>query len=170
MIVLLYISAIVVANLTVFYAGPWFSPINSFFLIGLDLSLRDKLHDRWKNNNLWPRMLGMISAASLISWILNPASRWIAFASVCAFAVASMADALAYNWLISRRFIIRSNGSNIAGALSDSIIFPTLAFGVVMPEIIAMQFFAKVAGGFIWSIGIHRMWQSKHDAVEVEPA
>jgi len=33
----------------------------------------------------------------------------------------------------------------------DSLIFPTLAFGALMPHIVAMQFVAKVAGGALWS-------------------
>jgi uncharacterized PurR-regulated membrane protein YhhQ (DUF165 family) len=51
----------------------------------------------------------------------------------------------------------RSNISNVAGAAVDSLVFPTIAFGVLMPHIVAMQFFAKIAGGFIWSLLINRM-------------
>mgnify|MGYP003352540858 CR=1 FL=1 len=45
-----YVLALVIANLTVAVFGPWFSVINSFLLIGLDLTLRDKLHDKWNGN------------------------------------------------------------------------------------------------------------------------
>jgi hypothetical protein len=31
------------------------------------------------------------------------------------------------------------------------LLFPTIAFGVLMPEIVALQFVAKVSGGAIWS-------------------
>jgi queuosine precursor transporter len=44
----------------------------------------------------------------------------------------------------------RSTKSNVAGAAVDSVIFPTLSFGVLMPHIVAMQFVAKVAGGAVW--------------------
>ena len=39
----------------------------------------------------------------------------------------------------------------MAGAAVDSLLFPTIAFGVLMPEIIALQFIAKVSGGAVWS-------------------
>jgi len=39
----------------------------------------------------------------------------------------------------------------LAGIALDSIIFPTMAFGVLMPEIIIGQFITKVAGGGIRS-------------------
>jgi hypothetical protein len=33
----------------------------------------------------------------------------------------------------------------------DSLLFPTIAFGALMPHIVAMQFVAKVAGGAVWT-------------------
>ena len=50
----------------------------------------------------------------------------------------------------------RANGSNVAGAAVDSLLFPTLAFGVLMPHIVALQFVAKVAGGALWSWALAR--------------
>ena len=38
----------------------------------------------------------------------------------------------------------------LISAAIDSIIFPTIAFGGLMPEIVLMQFLAKVFGGAIW--------------------
>jgi hypothetical protein len=40
----------------------------------------------------------------------------------------------------------------VAGAAVDSLLFPTLAFGVLMPGIVLAQFVAKIAGG--WQITI----------------
>lgn len=53
-------------------------------------------------------------------------------------------------------WLFRANGSNVAGAAVDSLIFPTLAFGALMPHIVAMQFVAKVAGGAIWAAVISK--------------
>lgn len=159
--VISYIAAIVCANLTVAHFGPWFSPINAFILIGLDLSLRDRLHDVWKGSNLWPRMLGMIATAGAISYVLNPASGTIAVASVVAFCAAALADAGAYHLLRDQTFLRRSNGSNLAGALVDSLLFPTIAFGAIMPNIVALQFGAKLAGGAVWAFVLWRIRQAR---------
>ena len=43
-------------------------------------------------------------------------------------------------------------GSNVFGALVDSLVFPTIAFGGFLPWITLGQFAAKVAGGFLWSL------------------
>lgn len=146
-----YIAALVVANLLVAWLGPWFSLVNAFVLIGLDLSLRDKIHDLWEGDNLALKMGGLIATASVVSYAINPATGMIAFASLAAFSLSMVADAVAYQYLKSKEWIVRANGSNIAGSAVDSIVFPTIAFGGLMIEIVLLQFVAKVAGGFVWS-------------------
>ena len=155
--VLIYIAAIVLANLLVAHFGPWFSPINSFLLIGLDLSLRDQLHEQWRNQSLWPRMLALIATAGLISYLLNPAAGQIAIASVVAFCAAAIADPAVYHASRGSSYLRRSNASIAAGALVDSIVFPTIAFGALLPNIVAMQFAAKVAGGAVFAYGLWRL-------------
>ena len=147
----IYVAALVVANLLVAWLGPWFSPINAFVLIGLDLSLRDKLHEQWENDRLWLKMGGLIAVASGLSYLLNPVAGPIALASFVAFALAMTADTIVYHYLRDKPWVIRSNGSNVAGAAVDSITFPTIAFGGLLPEIVVLQFCAKIFGGGIWS-------------------
>lgn len=148
----IYIASLTIANLLVAWLGPWFSPINAFLLIGLDLSLRDKLHDRWQGKNLSLKMGGLIFAAGILSFAINKDAEIIAVASVVAFTVSQMLDALVYQKMIGFQRWKRVNSSNAVGAGADSVIFPTIAFGSLMPEIVALQFGAKVAGGFIWSL------------------
>jgi hypothetical protein len=157
--VIVYIAAMVGANLSIAAFGPWVSPINSFLLIGLDLSLRDRLHDRWAGRGLWWRMLALIATAGAVSYLLNPAAGRIAVASMVAFVCAGLVDALAYHLLRHRPWMTRSNGSNVAGAGVDSILFPTLAFGTLMPAIVLLQFAAKVGGGALWSWVLSARWR-----------
>jgi uncharacterized PurR-regulated membrane protein YhhQ (DUF165 family) len=156
----IYIAAMTAANLTVAAFGPWVSPLNSFLLIGLDLALRDRLHEAWRGS-VW-KMAALIAVASAASYVLNPASGKIALASFVAFAVSSLVDWAAYA-VMRRRcgFMASSNGSNVAGAAVDSLIFPTLAFGAFLPHIVALQFAAKVAGGFAWSLALRRWWAAR---------
>jgi hypothetical protein len=64
--------------------------------------------------------------------------------------------------------LIRANGSNVAGSAVDSIVFPTLAFGAFMPEIVLGQFVAKFVGGFLWSLVLQRFFAQ--DSPEVQSA
>lgn len=154
--IVIYFAAIVVANLTVAHFGPWFSPINAFVLIGLDLVLRDRLHDRWAGNRLALRMGALIIGAGLTSYLINPASGQIAAASCIAFIASGITDATVYQWLRNRGFMVRVNGSNIAGAAVDSLIFPTIAFGALMPWVVLAQFVCKVGGGALWSLVLRK--------------
>jgi uncharacterized PurR-regulated membrane protein YhhQ (DUF165 family) len=78
------------------------------------------------------------------------AAEMIAVASSVSFMLAALADWAVFT-KITGSWFKRSNTSNVAGAAVDSIAFPTIAFGVLMPEIIAMQFLAKSAGGGVWT-------------------
>lgn len=152
----IFVAAIAAANLIIAWLGPWVSPINAFVLIGLDLSLRDWLHDKWREQ-LW-KMGALIGTAGVLSWVLNPAAGRIAIASTLAFTIAATIDALIYHRLIDARWLVRSNGSNAGGALADSVAFPLIAFGWFpgVIAIIGLQFAAKVGGGAVWSVVIGR--------------
>lgn len=152
MIVLIYIFCMVAANLLIALLGPWFSTFNAFLFIGLDMVLRDRLHDKWKGKNLYKKMLLLILSASVITFVLNPAAGGIALASVVAFIVCMLINTFVYQYLIKKNWMVRSNTSNVFGAAGDSVVFPTVAFGSFMYEIVLLQFAAKVVGGFLWSL------------------
>ena len=150
-----YAAAMTLANLLVATFGPSISPVNAFFLIGLDLTLRDWLHVRLKT---W-QMGCLIVGTGSLTYFLNPAAGMIAVASAASFLVAAIVD-----WLVFANtkgsWLKRVNLSNTAGAAVDSVLFPTIAFGVLMPEIVALQFIAKVFGGSIWSL-FFKKYQTK---------
>lgn len=148
----LYVLAMTAANLLVSKLGPSFMPVIAFFLIGLDLALRDFLHERMRSL----QMLAMISVGGLVTYALNPAAGMIAVASASAFTAAALVDWAVFS-KVAGSWFKRSNASNVAGAAVDSIVFPTIAFGALMPQIVLMQFAAKVAGGAVWSALINRV-------------
>lgn len=149
--IVIYLAAIVAANFSVATFGPTFTPVNAFLLIALDLVARDRLHDLWQQRGMVPKMAALIVGGGILSYALNPATGKIAVASSVSFVLAATFDALIYGWLARRSWMMRSNGSNVAGAMIDSLVFPTLAFGVLMPSIVVFQFAAKVLGGAFWS-------------------
>ena len=165
--VALYLAAIVAANLSVATFGLGASYINAFLFIGLDLVTRDKLHNAWQNSGLVWKMGLLIASGSLLSYALNSAAGGIALASCLAFGGAALADAFVFSKLRGSWFV-KSNGSNVAGALVDSLIFPTIAFGGLNLEITALQFAAKSAGGLFWSL-IFGRFVAKYKSRESNP-
>ena len=65
--ILAYAAAMIAANLTIAAFGPWVSPINAFFLIGLDLALRDWLHVRLR---VW--QMGALIACNALGDVVDP--------------------------------------------------------------------------------------------------
>lgn len=155
-IVAMYLAAIVVANLSVAAFGPSVTIVNAFMLIGFDLTARDRLHDAWHGNGLRWKMAGLIGVGGAISYALSASAGQIAIASTVAFTASAVIDGIVYAALSDRPTLVRSNGSNVASAAADSLLFPTIAFGALLPLIVLGQFAAKVGGGFLWSLILAR--------------
>lgn len=147
MLQIIYVLAICAANFSAHTFGPAVTPVNAFFLIGLDFAVRDKLHEQMGVL----KMLGLIAVAGVLSMGLNPSTGVIALASVAAFALSSLTDTVVYQSMIKRPWLVKSNGSNLAASAVDSMVFPLIAFGALTPWVVAGQFLAKVLGGAVWA-------------------
>lgn len=154
--VIIYLLAIVAANLLVAAFGPGMSIVNSFLFIGLDITTRDKLHESWYGRGLVWKMGALIASGSIISFGLNRGTGMIALASFVSFALAALSDTLVYHLLYRYGYLVKVNGSNVVSSLVDSIVFPTIAFGGFLPLVSLGQFLAKTLGGFVWSIILNR--------------
>lgn len=155
-----YLSAIVGATLVTTWALDRFgleaaatvSLFNAFLFIGLDLTCRDALAESFGRTGYAWKMGLLIAAGGGVTWLINQDAGRFAIASVVAFTFAMTADAAVY-WLFrDRPWFERVNSSNAVGAAVDSLLFPTIAFGVLLWPIVIGQFLAKVFGGAIWSV------------------
>lgn len=159
--ILIYAAAMTVANLSIAHFGPWVSPINAFFLIGLDLALRDWLHVRLKAR----QMLALIGASGALTYALNPSAQHIVIASAAAFTLAALVDWQTFSRL-SGSWLRRSLGSNVVGAVVDTAVFSALAFVLLAPTpkplaVVAViaggQLLAKLVGGSLWAVPLNRV-------------
>lgn len=146
MVILFYMLAIVTSNLMVAEFGPVVTPVNAFLLIGFDLAARD-----WLQAHITTFKMGLlIAGAGLLTYLIAPGSAQIVLASSIAFTLSAVVD-----WLVFSRakgsWLRRSNMSNTAGAAVDSVLFPSIAFGALMPWVVLAQFAAKTVGGALWA-------------------
>lgn len=157
--VLLYLAAIVAANLSLTALlptyGPWISVLIAFVFIGADFTLRDGLTDAWRHSGLKWKMALLIVAGSVVSYAFNTASARIAVASAVAWASAAVVDWAVYMRLFDRSWMTRTTGSNIPSSAVDSVVFPWLAFGGFNVALMLAQFAAKVLGGVLWAMVLH---------------
>lgn len=162
-IVVGYLFAIVLANLSLAHFGPRAAIYNAFLFIGYDLLARDYLHDVWRGRSLVPKLGALIAAGGVLSYLASLATTAdeldvgrIAVASMIAFTLAAVADSLVYHRLRNHQWYERANQSNVVGSLVDSILFLPLAFGGFPWAAIFGLFTAKVAGGVVWSFLLAR--------------
>ena len=150
MAIVAFAGALLLANLSAATFGPWVTPVNAFVLIGLDLALRDLLHARLR----WWQMAGVIAGTAFLSWIISRDAGRIALAGALAFGISNTVD-----WLVFAKtkgiWARRAHISNASGAAVDSLLFPLLAFGSLLPLIVMGQFIAKTVGSAIWVKLIH---------------
>lgn len=151
---LLFLAAIVVANLIVNHYGPTVTPYVAFGLIGCDIVVRDRLHLNLTGMTRWLAIGSLIAAGSLLTYLINQNAGPIALASVTAFAAAMLVDTAVFTAAAPLGIQKRVNASNAFAAAADTLIFFAIAFGLsVIPFILIFaQFTAKVAGGALWSI------------------
>ncbi|WP_133858963.1 VUT family protein [Comamonas sp. JUb58] len=143
--IFIYAGALLLANLSAATFGPWVTPLNAFVLIGLDLALRDLLHTRLR----WWQMLLVIAGTAAASWLISHDAGRIAIAGAAAFFLAGAVD-----WMVFAKsqgsWAKRAHKSNLAGAAVDSLVFPVIAFGSLLPLIVLGQFAAKTLGSVLW--------------------
>jgi uncharacterized PurR-regulated membrane protein YhhQ (DUF165 family) len=150
-VVFAYLVAIVISNLSVMYFGPSLTMVNAFLFIGLDFTLRDKLHEMWNGKWLFVKMFALVFTGGALSWVVNSEVSFIALASTTAFVLSNATDTIVYQACNRSSRIKRVTYSNVASSIVDSITFPTIAFGAFMPQVVIGQIVAKVIGGYVWA-------------------
>lgn len=147
-----YLGAIVVANLSVAHFGRVALYVTALLLIPFDLCARDLLHERWhEHGGLLPKMAVLVAAGSLLSFLASPSSLRVALASCAAFGTAATVDTLVYQLLERWPKQWKMNASNFCSAITDSIIFPIVAFGSTTFLLSTTQSADKFLGGLFWT-------------------
>ena len=155
-IIAVYISSVVLANLSASHFGIWVTPINAFLLIGLEITVRDLLHERL--NHL--QLIGVVLVAGVASYVLNADTQNIALASFLAVVASCFVDYFVFK-RTTGSWLKKSNTSNVFSSATDSLIFPTVAFGSFNLGVVLLQFILKLSGGFLWSLLINKLKTKK---------
>lgn len=162
LLVAVYLLAIVLANLAVAMFGAAAIIPNSLILVALDLTARDSLHEAWHGAHLWRNMALLIVCGSVLSALLDYQALPVAVASCCAFAASGTVDTLVFARLEQHGWLVKTNGSNVVSALTDSVVFLSLLAALTglswaaVPLLAAAQWLAKTAGGVLWSLLLAR--------------
>jgi uncharacterized PurR-regulated membrane protein YhhQ (DUF165 family) len=147
-----YLAGAVAANLIIAWGGARWLAVTAFFFIPFELVARDLLHERWAGPDLARRMAALVGAGSVLTCVVAVGSWRVAAASFAAFATAGLVDTIVYARAHARTRSERINLSNAASAVTDSIVFPLVAFGSTSLFTSGTQAGAKFVGGFVWGL------------------
>lgn len=167
--VFLYLSAIVIANWVISTFGPDWSIVTAFSFIGLNITVRDYLHEVWRGKQLKRNMALLITAGAIASILFN--AGWIALASLLAFVPNETLDTYIYHRLDKIPHLARVNLSNVVSSIIDSVLFLSFAalfvWGWPPPiEVIIWQSLVKILGGGVWSLLFKLVLRSPNKALQ----
>lgn len=151
-----YLASVVAANVGVATFGAAGMLVASWVVIPFDLTAKDVLQQRWTGRGLLLRMAGLVLCGSALSAALSADVAHIALASAAAFAASGAVDSVVLHCLRDRGVLARVNGSNVAGALVDSLVFQALVLAQLQPAMVLAQAASKVLGGVVWSVLLRR--------------
>ena len=137
----LYASLFILANIMVATFGPVITPINALVLISADIVIRDKL--QYKYGFLTSILACFIAGAMTV--VIQSGAGMIAVASMLSVVLSGVASAVSFK-LKSGSFFQKAIPASVVAALVDSIAFPLIAFGSIMPWVTIGQFAAKTIG------------------------
>ena len=156
MLVAGYVISVAAANISIAMFGPGAAPVNAFLLIGLNLTTRDILHDKWSGRGLYFKMAAMMVAAGALAYAVDGGTARISLASLSAILLSGASDTATYQRFIRSRYIVRVNASNAVSGAVDSVAFFLIAFGSLHTATVISMWAAKLAGGAIWSLALSR--------------
>lgn len=152
-----YIAAISLANWLVTKYGHSALPFTAFAIIPFDMTARNVLHELWRGDWLLAKMTLLILCGASASFLLGGSSLSVCTASFLAFAIAGAVDSAVYQLLFDRNPLIKMNASNAAAAIADSVVFPLVAFGIIVVPVMLAQAAMKFVGGFAWSFAARHL-------------
>jgi uncharacterized PurR-regulated membrane protein YhhQ (DUF165 family) len=147
-----YLAGAVAANVIIAWGGPRWLAVTAFFFVPFELVARDLLHELWAGPELARRMGALVLGGSVLTCLVSVGSWRVAAASFAAFAAAGLVDTVIYQRAAGRPRSERINLSNAAAAVTDSVVFPLVAFGSTSLFTSSTQAGAKFVGGFLWGL------------------
>lgn len=136
---LLYIAVFACINLIVAHVGAWVIPITTVAAVCGNMLIRDFL--LYDGGFKWS--VSTCSVAGLITVAINHDAGMVAIASFTTVVSGALVSGGVYR-VLPGDFDSKRWPANIASAICDSLLFPTLSFMAFMPEISAMQFISKM--------------------------
>lgn len=149
-LIILYLAALIAANLIVKHFGAYGLWFSSVILIPFDFVCRCIFHENWKGIKLVKNLILLTLASGLITVLLNYDALNIALASFAGIAAVQIGAGLFYQRFKNKSLFFKVNLSDLVAIVIDSIVFQYVAFQIIDFEVTGGQILIKFIGGLFW--------------------
>ncbi|MDD8019445.1 MAG: VUT family protein [Bacteroidota bacterium] len=135
---IIYIAATLAANYTAtwFIHFPLFGQVSiATFIFGITFTMRDRVHHSLGRKNVYI-MIAIAALLNLVITIMGAVAWRIITASFIAIILAETADTEMYHRHLAETWAMRVLKSNAVSIPLDSLLFNTIAFAGVMPNLV----------------------------------
>lgn len=134
-----YVAIFTIVNLIVYYCGAWVIPITTSICVAANMMLRDRV---FCGRGL-KFSAAIAAAAGLCTFAFNHAALTVAIASFTAVVSGAFVAGSVFKLLKNKVAIEKARPiANTCSAITDSLIYPTIAFMTFLP-FVSMEMFAS---------------------------
>lgn len=150
-----YVAIFTVVGLIDCYCGAWIVPFTTCVCVAANMMLRDRVFcDRGLKFSM-----AIAAIAGLCTFILNSDALTVAIASFVAVVTGSFVSGLVFELLKNKLVIEKARPiANTCSAVSDSLLYPTIAFMAFLPVISMEMFVSKFLSVLFYTFIINKFF------------
>ena len=149
-----YVAIFTIVNLIVYYCGAWVIPITTSVCVAANMMLRDRV---FCGKGL--KFSAAAAAAGLCTFAINHGALTVAIASFTAVVVGAFVAGWAFKLLKNKVAIEKARPiANTCSAVTDSILYPTIAFMAFLPFVSVEMFASKFLSVLFYTFIINKFF------------
>lgn len=150
-----YVAIFTIVNLIVYYCGAWVIPITTSVCVAANMMLRDRV---FCGKGL-KFSAAIAAAAGLCTFAINHGALTVAIASFTAVVVGAFVAGWAFKLLKNKVAIEKARPiANTCSAVTDSLIYPTIAFMTFLPLVSVEMFASKFLSVLFYTFIINKFF------------
>ena len=150
-----YVTIFTIVNLIVYYCGAWVIPITTSVCVAANMMLRDRV---FCGKGL-KFSAAIAAAAGLCTFAINHGALTVAIASFTAVVVGAFVAGGAFKLLKNKVAIEKARPiANTCSAVTDSLIYPTIAFMTFLPLVSVEMFASKFLSVLFYTFIINKFF------------
>lgn len=156
----LYVAIFTVANLVVYSCGAWVIPITTSACVAANMMLRDRV---FCGRGL-KFSVAIAATAGLCTFLINHGALTVAVASFSTVVVGAFVAGSVFKLLKNKMAIEKARPiANTCSAITDSLLYPTVAFMAFLPVVSAQMFASKFLSVLLYTYIVNKFFNFNYE-------